>query len=407
MKNSFYKFFFLILILVGLSNVFSQNQKTINNNINLITKEKEFVAGSTITLIFKGLKNKDLYLYCSSSYGVSILQPQYTNSVAKFLLPDYLKNKSGVIRWQLISKKDKLSGVLKITPKVIPFSLETYFGPSSITSGGKDFSYFVVIPTDILDNPMADNTPINVKHQFLSDQISTNLSTKNSIAFKKIYSPLQTGKIFIASSSSDLHSKEYTISNLPSIAVNFNIYASRNHPFADGNEVTKLYTSLIKDIYGNIISDGSFVSFYIKNKKGNTLKTNGITLNGIATAKIIHPEFEDNWQIKAYITGIAESNTLLLTYKNVFTSLTTSFTNKNRQLVVGPLHSFMKQRIPDGLKVTVSIFHKDSLVNTIEKKSIDGFVKFNFNANIFKSGNYKLIISAAGNQKEINNLKLW
>ena len=41
------------------------------------------------------------------------------------------------------------------------------------------------------------------------------------------------------------------------------------------------------------MSDGTYVSFFITNKKGNILKTSGTTIQGIAHSKIIHPDFEE------------------------------------------------------------------------------------------------------------------
>jgi S-adenosylmethionine synthetase len=265
----------------------------------------------------------------------------------------------------------------------------------------------VVIPTDNLDNPLPQNTKVTIQQQFLSEEKKEEIVTNNLIAHKNFYSPLKSGRILLSSTSSKLNSKEYTVNIMPSIGNDFKIFTNRNHNYADGNQITTFSTSVIKDSHNNIISDGSFVEFFIKTKKENILKTSGKTINGVAFAKILHPEFEDEWSVKAYIHGISESNEIKLTFKQVIKDFKVLFSKNNRQIKVGPLQSFMNQMIPDGLKVTLSIFKNGKLENSIEKKSIDGFVNFKLDPNIYPKQTYTIKIYAAGINKSFNAKKLW
>jgi hypothetical protein len=194
---------------------------------------------------------------------------------------------------------------------------------------------------------------------------------------------------------------------MPAISLNFEISSKRNHEYADGNQITTFSTSIIKDKNNNIVSDGTFVDFFITNKKGNILKTSGSTLNGIAYAKMIHPEWEDNWKVKGYIIGISESNNLEITYKKVIEKFDVVFSDNNRILTIGPLKSFMNQMIPDGFQVKLSLYKKGELLNNIFEKSKDGYVVYNLNPNIYKNGNYVLKITTAGITKTFQNKKLW
>ncbi len=374
-------------------------------NITLLSKEKQFTAGDTILLKFNANSAKKYQMYCTNSYGSTLLNSEVINNKINFKIPSYLSNKSGILNWKII--KNNISGQFKIVPKQQPVSLETYLGPPSIEAGGTDYTMLVVIPTDDLDNPLKKGTTVKVKHQFLKSERKTKVLTNNLIAFKNINSPLKSGRMIITSESLNLNSKEYDVNIMPAIGTDFKIFFKRNHKYADGNQITTFYTSIIKDKNNNIISDGSFVDFFITNKKGNMLKTSGTTINGIAYAKMIHPEFEDNWKVKAYINGISESDILKINYKKIIDKFDVNFSDNNRTVKVGPLKSFMKQMIPDGLKVKLAIYKDDKFLNNIIKKSKDGFVYFNLNSNIYKNGDYTIKITTAAVTKTFEAKKLW
>lgn len=374
-------------------------------NITLLSKEKQFTAGDTILLKFNANSAKKYQMYCTNSYGSTLLNSEVINNKINFKIPPYLSNKSGILNWKII--KNNISGQFKIVPKQQPVSLETYLGPPSIEAGGTDYTMLVVIPTDDLDNPLKKGTKVKVKYQFLKSERKTKVLTNNLIAFKNINSPLKSGRMIITSESLNLNSKEYDVNIMPAIGTNFKLFFKRNHKYADGNQITTFYTSIIKDKNNNIISDGSFVDFFITNKKGNMLKTSGTTINGIAYAKMIHPEFEDNWKVKAYINGISESDILKINYKKIIDKFDVNFSDNNRTVKVGPLKSFMKQMIPDGLKVKLAIYKDDKFLNNIIKKSNDGFVYFKLNSNIYKNGDYTIKITTAAVTKTFEAKKLW
>jgi len=375
--------------------------------LKLITKEKIFTVGSIVVLKFTTTSNTAYKLYCTNSYGSSIINSEIKNDMVYFKIPSSISDKKGVLYWRVLNTKKPLLGQLKIIAKEKPISMETYLGPPSIEAGGTDYTMMVVIPTDDLDNPLQQNTKVVIKHQFLTSQEKEIIYTKNLISYKNIFSTLKSGRMILSSESLNLNSKEYDVNIMPAIGSNFKIYSKRNHEYADGNQITTFFTSVIKDKNNNVISDGSFVEFFITNKKGNTLKTNGTTVNGVAYAKMIHPDYEENWKIKAYIIGIAESNVLEISYKKVIDTFKVIFSDNNRTLTIGPLKSFMNQMIPDGLQVKLSIYKKEKLLNEIFKTSKDGFVVFNINKNIYEHDNYNLKITTAGISKTFINKKLW
>jgi hypothetical protein len=380
---------------------------TAQESITLLTQEKQFVAGSNVILAFKANATKDLKIYCTNSYGSTLIHSILKDNKTIFKIPSYISNKKGVLTWEVLNTEIPCFGQLLITSKEEPTSLETYLGPPSIEAGNTDFTMLVVIATDNLDNPLKQNTEVVIQHQFLSSIKKERVFTTNLIAYQNIFSPLKSGRMILSTKCLGLNSKEYDVNILPAIGLNFEILSKRNHEYADGNQITTFYTSIIKDKNNNPVSDGTFVYFFIKNKKGNILKTSGTTLNGMADAQILHPEWEDNWKVKAYIIGISESNSIEIKFKKVIKKFAVIFSDNNRTVTVGPLKSFMDQMIPDGLQVNLAIYKRDELLNTLFEKSKDGYVVFNLNSNIYKNGNYALKITSAGITETFQTVRLW
>jgi uncharacterized pyridoxamine 5'-phosphate oxidase family protein len=398
----------IFLLFIQLAVVSLRAQETIvESTIDLFSGTNEFVAGDKIILETNIKNKKNMQLFCSNSYGSSIVEPQLINGKLTFVIPSFLAQKKGILSWKVLIKKQTISGNIRILAIKKPVSIESYLGPPSIDAGNIDFTMLVVIPTDSLDNPIKNNSKVSVNHQFLKSKKEETIFTNNLIGYKNIFAPLKSGRIIISSESLGLNSKEFDVDVMPSIATSFTLFMHRNHEYADGNQITTFYTSIIKDQNDNIVSDGSFVEFFITNKYGNILKTFGTTINGIAKAKMLHPDYEETWKIKGYLIGISESNTLKIAYKKVIESYKVSFSKNNRNIKIGALKSFMNQIIPDGLSVKLSVFKNNVLLNELYKESRNGFVEFYLDPNIFENNSYKIITETAKIKKEFKELKLW
>ena len=396
----------LTLAVFVLCTTFTEEQDD-NRSVELLTSKTSYKVGETVTLEFSGTSSSSTYLYCTSSYGSALVLPTPSETNLRFQLPAHISNKTGSVRWVLQTEFNSLEGTLQILSNVDAKYLETYIGPPSIEAGTIDYTMLVVIPTDEFDNPTSDSTLVQAKHQFEANMYNDDIFTEHLIAYKNIYSPLKDGRMLVSSESAQVNSKEFSINVYPAIPTSFNILAIRPHNFADGNQITTFETSIIKDKHDNIVSDGTYVSFFIRDENDHVIRTSGLTINGIAKAKMIHPEKASTWSVKGYIEGMAESDSIQLTYEQVIKDFGVSFTEQNRQIVVGPLQSFMGQMIPDGLTVELKIFQNDTIVNTLSKQSRDGFVQFHLKRDLFANGDYTFRITAGGIDQVISNKTVW
>lgn len=405
-KKRFYIFILCCLSLVQIT--FGQNLTKEHTSFRLLSTKTNFEVGNEIILRFATSEKTAPVLYCSNNYGSTLIKANTKfTGLATYTIPSHISNKSGVVNWRVQSNNSSISGQLKIVPKSIVNSMETYLGPPSIQAGGNDFTMIVIIPTDDLDNPLKPLVPVTLKKQFLSNESTTEIKTENLIAFRRIFSPNLAGRMILSSESFGRNSKEFDVNVVPAIPTNFTITAKRHHSYADGNQITSFITSIIRDSLGNVVSDGTYVEFFIKNKKQAILKASGTTIQGVAIAQMVHPDKAAEWNVKAYVEGISESNSINISYTQVIKDFEVRFSQKNRIITVGPLTSFMKQMIPDGLEVKLTVFRDGKSIRKHVKTSREGYVKFQLKEGIYKNGKYHFTVESAGITKTIEAKRLW
>ena len=214
-------------------------------------------------------------------------------------------------------------------------------------------------------------------------------------------STLQSGRILVSSECNGINSKELATIVYPSNATNFGITASSAHNFADGNQIITFKSDIIKDEFGNMVTNGTLVTFVIKNENDSYLYTIGTTVNGIAEAKTLHPDKATNWEIQAFVTGAAESNTTEFSFKAAVKDYPVHFSKGNRNIDIGPFESFMKQLIPDGLLLQLDIYDADGIFITSKKTTTkNGACNIFLGEHFLPEGNYQLKLFAAGITKE-------
>ncbi len=373
------------------------NKKTLPF-VTLLTKDTLFEAGNPITIKFKTNLDTTASLFCIHSYSKILVGPKRLKEELAFEMPSFISNKTGLVSWYLMQSGKKIKqGNFNIVPNNKSLThIENYVGPRSILAGGTEFTMVVAVTTDNFDNPKPDGTPLLIKHQFLENIVKNLKETKNFIAWENIYSYKQVGNLLVSSECATIATKEVETVVYPNNATNFKIAVNKNNNFADGNQILKINTSVIKDAFQNTVSDGTFVTFLLTNRNNVVLKTFGKTIRGVAEGQILHPDHPDTYRIKAYVIGIAQSDTISCSFKSITKNFPYQFSNKNRNLVVGPIKSFMNQLVPNGIKVTVKVYEKDKLKTVLEEYTSKGMAKFQFSRDFYPDSQYQFEIDALG-----------
>jgi len=358
----------------------------------------EYQAGDLIDIQSEGKINASDTLIVSYSYGATKIFPKLnTTNSSTFLLPDIISQRSGMIALQHMAQDHYCTSYLKIVPLADADNIETFVGPSSIIAGSNDFTMITVVPRDKYDNPLAEKSAIDILDFNNGSINSETVLLSKQIAYKKVYSSNTLGKIFLSANYKNAQSKEFEVEVLAGTPEAFNIYTNQLHPYADGNQIVTFYSDKILDSYGNIVADGTLVKFHVTTDDSNARFTQATTINGIAKAKFRHPDKGENWQITAYVAGITKSPVISLSFLDLSPSIEVNIDEKNRLLNTGPIQSFLKQLIPDGIKCEIIITAATSKETvTLSRYTRDGKIKLHFSEDQFPTGHYsyELVIGA-------------
>jgi len=206
--------------------------------------------------------------------------------------------------------------------------------------------------------------------QFKDNITSENHYTKNGFVFRKIQSPIFSGKIRASSNTLGIPSKELIATVTAGFPKHFMITTQQDHNYADGNSLITLKTKPIVDANNNIVPNGTLVNFKIDTEHQSSLFTSALTVDGVATTQLLHPELPQKWYINADVEGLARSNEIEFLFESAVNDFNIS--TEGSLVKVGPITSFMGQQIPDGIIATFSVNNKP----TFEAKTVNGFVYF-------------------------------
>ena len=399
-----YSYILLILLFFGACSKRQETAILNSSEISAIPHKTNFYADEKIELKFKTVDSTGIKMILENAYGAITLKPSMQNTTITFTVPDFISRKTGLCHWSLLSNDEQqLEGSLKISPtQTTDVSVESYLGPRSINAGKRDYAMHVIAPTDEFDNPLPEGTTLSSIYQFGNNINSTPIILKNLIGWQNIYSPLKSGRILVMATCRESTSKEFTTVVYPANAVDFDISFERNHDYADGNQVILFSSDSIKDEFGNIVSDGTLVSFVATNSEGIQLKAVGTTLNGIAKARFLHPYKPDNWEVKAYVTGTAESSVIGLSFRIAIKDYQIKFNKETSIVEVLEIKSFMEQTAPDGIPIEIKVFDAtNSLVLEDRTTSRLGQANFKLTREYFEPGNYSIEINVAGLSKKM------
>lgn len=344
--------------------------------------------------IYDTIREDEIYLIVSGTYGSIILMPEITTKDSIFRIPPVFTKRAGVISYHLVQKgKTIQEGTFKLLPDIQHIgAIETYLGPRSIVANKRDYTMLVSIPTDKLDNMLPDSTQVNLNTQFKNIITTTNHNLSSGFAWKRIAAPLKTGRLSTGSTLQNHSSKELVADVFPDVALDFSITATSNHNYADGNEIITFETTQIKDAHDNIVTDGTLITFFMKDETGAFWQTNASTVNGYALAKALHPQSPSTWKINAAIKGIAQSQEIDQTFTSIIDVIPVTVI-QNRNIVVGPLTSYLGQLVQEGIDVSLEI--NSNSYNLFTK---NGEVTFHLKQEDYPKGDYTIIIQTLGHK---------
>ncbi|PIB34748.1 hypothetical protein BFP72_04665 [Reichenbachiella sp. 5M10] len=316
-----------------------------------VNLEPSYTAGETVTLTCLGtdLPDKMLLIY---AYGVETVEGQVASKKVTFALPQNISLIAGLIKIKLLAGKQMVwKGETQImADQKAEVSIEAYCGPKHLIVNKTDFAMITASLLDEYDNPYPDNSPLEIEYLH-SHHISTYAISMNSlVAYKRVYSPQTIGTGSVSVKKGQVGSKEFRLSYYSNDPVDYRLKISREHDFADGNQIIYLETSKIEDDKNNTIENGTAVYFYIYDTTGQlNAQLIGQTISGVAQVSLPAPLDSTTWILHSSIPGYATGQSAQLHFKQAIRSLPVS--QNDHGIIVGPVLSFMNQQVKDGINI--------------------------------------------------------
>lgn len=247
-----------------------------------------------------------------------------------------------------------------ITPGVAKDKMQNFNGPKDLFASDDDASMNVSIPHDEFDNPMLPPTEVEYQASFEGTvQSLEEKPVENLVAYQITNSKSKKGKYLIGSKSSDGFSQEQELIIGAAMPQRFTIELLSFHPFADSRQFIQLRTSVLKDKFNNIVSDGTLINFSIYNQSSLVGVYQSFTIGGIANVYIENPSKEVEWTIQASLHDEIVSNKIQLSFAKNVNDFRLRWNNRERVVEIGPVVGILGQFVPDGTEVRVSSSEKN------------------------------------------------
>jgi len=334
------------------------NYITAGNDISIQIVNKENYSGNAQLLIESALSKNLIEFKISGSY--------IDLDVAGSYVTDAGINTITLIVGDQI--KDQKSLLIKASDIISP--IELFTGPNTIWVNDIQPSMVVALPKDEYENAGREGDSILFQSRHPDGSITANhIDIEHQLAYKKLNSAYKSGKVFIGTSEDESGAKEQRVDVISLWPTGIQIEVVDYIPYADNRQFYKLTTEVLKDINGDIISDGTLIQFEVENKD-KSVHYNSYSIEGVANVYIRNPSYASRWSARAYVGDqVILSNRIQLDFKTNVKSI--PIEKINDAIIVGPISSYIGQFIPDGTKVRLKNNGK-----SIIEESEDGMVKF-------------------------------
>lgn len=357
-----------------------------------------YSAGESIKFSYN--TSLPLNLLIVHSYGSILVAGEVTENQNHFTIPDVITHKKGILELKLFLKNTQ---VWATTIEIIPAvqgdkSIEAYCGPKHLLVNKHDYTMITTSVLDSLDNPFPRDTKVAVQH-LIDKKIELDYCKMNGlIAHKKVYASDELGYGSISANYEGVGSKEFRINFYANDPDDFSLFVERQHVFADGNQLIRLSTSVIKDRNDNLLENGTLVSFGIIDSGGRRTIAFGETILGTAVLEIPAPSHPTEWLIQAWIPTYAFSNTEKISFLPALEEIPTRVNSK--ELIIGPFLGFMMQFMREGMIVEVTL-ENDARELHYKLPIEHGMAILNFEKQFIQKGEYFAHIEVAGLSKTI------
>jgi hypothetical protein len=317
-----------------------------------VAQDYHIQAGDELVINVSDYNVNNEPIWIKGNFGTSLIK---VSPSGKIRIPKCIIDNAGIYNWYY--NKDN-NGIIKVSANQETKNIEQYYGPIKVIVEDNESAEILTILTDSLDN-IINYPSASVTAQYKTQLKSLITNSQEYYSNAVIPSEGASGKKIISTRTDGIPTSEKEIKLTNRSIKNFKITSEIQSDYADGHQLMKLSTDAIQYIDGETIIDGTIVSFNIKTSEGKTLFTQGITINGIAEAYIIHPDRPMHWNITASVSSYKISESITVSFKEYIQEFVLNVVND--KLIIGPVIGPQGQYAHDGTRVYISYHYENRI----------------------------------------------
>ncbi len=343
-------------------------------------------------------------LIAEGSYGMRIYQAVFHQGEADFSLSGKETQQSGMVMLTALvgEAQGKAHMLIEASAPVEP--LTPLVGARAIIADADHWSMTVLVPFDVYGNPVMEGTKLEVLIVHPDNRLETKLLViRNLLAWTRVFSGIEAGRTSIVARIGQVHGFEGTLLEVAGWPVPFDVSADPQPLAADGNLVTTLSTAIIVDKFGNVMPDGTLITFVVQAPDGTTSTIPAYTIDGRAKALFQAPIEPGNYTVQATVLGVTSHKTVLQFTAgpsvNIFTvSVQQDAKNNGYLLQAGPMLGSLGQYIPDGTPIRFVIVNANGQQQELDSISEAGYAQIELLSVQFPKGKYTVHIFVGSQQ---------
>jgi hypothetical protein len=231
--------------------------------------------GSTVTLLVL------------NSFGPRTYSAKASTQSARFIIPGEDVTLAGALT--LTASYNQASGTVTVQirsgPIVGPLAIQV--GPRTISADGTEQGMVVALLEDRYGNLPSDGVPVELNVDPPDGRIQrTRVESHDGIAWSRLESGPRTGRMVVVGTTEDARGLEADLNVTAGWPVTCTLSADPAMLPADGRRLMLLRTSPIQDQHGNLLPDGTMLTFLVTMPDGRRERIPAYTVDGIAEAPL-------------------------------------------------------------------------------------------------------------------------
>lgn len=395
----------ILFILLGLVVSCGDVQPPSSQGSSLLEQDvkERYRAGDAIVMNFRIAGDPDLPLLIRNSSGHVLLYPEVRDEWVTYALPAELCKRAGEAKWTLLGNGNIISeGTVIIEAGMAVEAAEAYLGPKRLQAGSADSGMLVVLPTDGYDNLLQHSAPIFVNLLGGDFQERFKVPVTNQLGVLPLSAPQAAGRQVVGVEAGNANLPQMEMQVTHTDLEDFELFTQLTHNYADGHEEFRVYTSELKDRYGNLVTDGTQVEITMKEQGGNRIRqAYGLTVNGRAEVQFLHPAEPGSWNLTGSTLGSRTIKANSIAFFPAVQPFTLEFDADKGVLIGKGFTSYMGQQLPEGTGVEIHVVDADASVYRIGTQLSSNSFSVDFRSHLLPEGRYEVEVAIGGREETI------